>query len=121
MSPDWRLDGQVALVTGAAGRLGRVWISALEEAGATPVGIDVAETDGDPGLHLETADVTDRESLIAAANRVEAEVGPVEVLVNNAGIDQPPDAAARTYAIEDVPLDDFRRTVDVNLLGTFNA
>jgi NAD(P)-dependent dehydrogenase (short-subunit alcohol dehydrogenase family) len=48
-------------------------------------------------------------------------VGPVEVLVNNAGIDQPPDAASSTYAIEDVPLDDFRKTVDVNLLGTFNG
>jgi NAD(P)-dependent dehydrogenase (short-subunit alcohol dehydrogenase family) len=121
MSPDWRLDGQVAIVTGAAGRLGRVWISALEEAGATPVGIDVAGTDRDTSFRLETADVTDRDSLTDAADRVEAEVGPIAILVNNAGIDQPPDAAARTYAIEDVPLEDFRQTVDVNLLGTFNA
>jgi NAD(P)-dependent dehydrogenase (short-subunit alcohol dehydrogenase family) len=43
------------------------------------------------------------------------------VLVNNAGIDQPPEAQAQTHRIEDVPLDDFRRTVDVNLVGTFNA
>jgi NAD(P)-dependent dehydrogenase (short-subunit alcohol dehydrogenase family) len=70
---------------------------------------------------LEVADVTDRESLSAAAARIESEVGPVDVLVNNAGIDQPPDAASRTFAIEDVPLDDFRATLDVNLLGTFNA
>ncbi len=43
------------------------------------------------------------------------------VLVNNAGIDQPPDAASFTYRVEDVPLDDFRRTLDVNLAGAFNA
>jgi len=121
MPADERLDGQVAVVTGAAGRLGRVWIDALASAGATPVGVDVLEADAaSDGAH-EVADVTDRDSLTAAAARIEDRVGPVGVLVNNAGIDQPPDAALRTYAIEDVPLDDFRRTLDVNLLGTFNA
>jgi NAD(P)-dependent dehydrogenase (short-subunit alcohol dehydrogenase family) len=42
------------------------------------------------------------------------------VLVNSAGIDQPPEAT-ETYAIEDVPLDDFRRTLDVNVAGAFAA
>jgi len=119
MPADGRLDGQVAVVTGAAGRLGRIWIDALALAGAKPVGVDVLEA-GDRASH-EVADITDRESLAAAAARIEDQVGPVGVLVNNAGIDQPPDAASRTYAVEDVPLDDFRRTLDVNLLGTFNA
>jgi NAD(P)-dependent dehydrogenase (short-subunit alcohol dehydrogenase family) len=121
MSPDWRLDGQVAIVTGAAGRLGRAFVAAFADAGATPVGLDVAASEDDLGFRLETADVTDRGSLTEASERIEREVGPVAVLVNNAGIDQPPDAAAQTYAIEDVSLDDFRQTVDVNLIGTFNA
>src|SRR6266700_1401442 len=79
-----RLDGRVAIVTGALGRLGPVWRAALEAV-------------------------------------LQALLEPPAVLVNNAGIDQPPDAAARTYAVEDMPLDDFRRTLDVNLTGAFNA
>lgn len=122
MATDQRLDGQVAVVTGAAGRLGRVWVAALVEAGATAIGIDVdVDRASDPGFRLEVADVTDQDSLTAAATRIESDVGPIQVLVNNAGIDQPPDAATKTYAIEDISLEDFRGTVDVNLLGTFNA
>jgi len=41
------------------------------------------------------------------------------VLVNNAGIDQPPSGDAGGVAIEDVSLDDFRRVLEVNLAGTF--
>jgi NAD(P)-dependent dehydrogenase (short-subunit alcohol dehydrogenase family) len=86
------------------------------------VGIDVQTADAPPGCAaLETGDVTDRASLDAVLARVLAKHDLPSVLVNNAGIDQPPDAAARTYRVEDVPLDDFRRTLDVNLAGTFNA
>jgi NAD(P)-dependent dehydrogenase (short-subunit alcohol dehydrogenase family) len=121
MRTDLRVDGQVAVVTGAAGRLGRVWIAALADAGASAVGIDIERPSEDLGFRLDLVDVTNRESLTEAASRIEEEVGPVEVLVNNAGIDQPPDAASKTFAIEDVPLEDFQGTLDVNLLGTFNA
>jgi NAD(P)-dependent dehydrogenase (short-subunit alcohol dehydrogenase family) len=121
MRADWGLDGKVAVVTGAAGRLGPVWGSALMESGATVVGLDVEPGASDPGFEVEPADVTDRESVAAAARRIDGAVGPVDVLVNNAGIDQPPEAAATTYAVEDVPLEDFRKTLDVNLVGTFNA
>jgi NAD(P)-dependent dehydrogenase (short-subunit alcohol dehydrogenase family) len=112
----------VAVVTGALGKLGPVWIAALADAGAVVVGIDVQTADAPPGCAaLETGDVTDRASLDAVLARVLAKHDLPSVLVNNAGIDQPPDAAARTYRVEDVPLDDFRRTLDVNLAGTFNA
>lgn len=120
MRPDFGLDGSVAVVTGALGNLGPVWVSTLAAAGATVVGIDVrgGETEA---ARLEVADVTDRAALEAARERIEADVGTPRVLVNNAGIDQPPDAAAVTRRVEDVPLDEFRATVDVNLAGTFNA
>jgi NAD(P)-dependent dehydrogenase (short-subunit alcohol dehydrogenase family) len=106
------LAGAVAVVTGASGRLGPVWFEALAEAGATVVGVDLEGSDG-----VVAADVTDRATLDAARRQIEAEHGTVAVLVNNAGIDQPPDPAAG--GVETI--DRFRETVDVNLAGTFNA
>jgi NAD(P)-dependent dehydrogenase (short-subunit alcohol dehydrogenase family) len=116
MSRDRVLAGTVAVVTGAFGRLGPVWSRALADAGATVIGIDLRGGDS-----VEEADVTDRAALERVLERVVDEHGTPGVLVNNAGIDQPPDATGKTFAIEDVPLDDFRRTLDVNLTGTFNA
>ena len=121
MPPEGRFDlsGRVALVTGAQGQLGPIWIAALAEAGATVLGVDLVPGEVDGAVGVEVADVTDRETLLAVRDRVEAEYGTPSVLVNNAGVDQPPDAAAGTSAIEDVPVEDFRRTLDVNVAGTF--
>ena len=116
MTAERPLEGQLAIVTGALGNLGPVWTRALADAGARVVGVDVRDGELASG-ELETADVTDRAALDAVAERH----GAPAVLVNNAGIDQPPAAAARTSLIEDVPTDDFRRTLDVNLVGTFTA
>ena len=117
MAGDGELAGRVAVVTGALGRLGPVWTAALGRAGAIVVGVDLQGGDG-----VEEADVTDREALRGVLERIRRDRGLVPaVLVNNAGIDQPPDAAAQTHAIEDVPLEAFRQTLDVNLVGTFNA
>jgi len=106
------LDARVAVVTGASGRLGPVWTAALAAAGARVVGVDLA-----PGEDVEVADVTDRAALEAARERIEAAHGAPAVLVNNAGIDQPPDPAAGVGET----LEAFQRTVDVNLAGAFNA
>ncbi|HTN24095.1 MAG TPA: SDR family oxidoreductase [Solirubrobacteraceae bacterium] len=97
------LAGEVALVTGARGRLGPVWTAALQAAGADVIGIDV-----------EDADVRDRAALEALRDGLGA--APT-ILVNNAGIDQPPDAGAQ--AVLDHA--DFLRVLDVNLAGAFNA
>jgi NAD(P)-dependent dehydrogenase (short-subunit alcohol dehydrogenase family) len=106
------LDGVVAVVTGASGKLGPVWIAALREAGATVAGIDLEAADG-----VEAADVTDRTALEAALRRIAADLGPPSVLVNNAGVDQPPDPATGG----EETLDAFARTLEVNLSGVFNA
>jgi NAD(P)-dependent dehydrogenase (short-subunit alcohol dehydrogenase family) len=110
--PTEPLAGQVAVVTGASGRLGPLWWNALAEAGATVVGIDL-----EAGDEIEAADVTDRSALEAARERIAARVGAPAILVNNAGIDQPPD---RDAAGEET-LEAFQRTLGVNLAGTFNA
>ena len=82
------LDGAVAVVTGASGKLGPVWTAALRQA-VPSAGIDLEAADG-----VEPADVTDRQALAAALERITADHGVPSVLVNNAGIDQPPDPAS---------------------------
>jgi NAD(P)-dependent dehydrogenase (short-subunit alcohol dehydrogenase family) len=116
---DRELEGSVAVVTGALGRLGPVWVATLAEAGAQVVGIDLQDAEAD--FRLERADVADRDALEAIRDRVLDELGTPTILVNNAGIDQPPQEEPKTYRIEDIPGEEFRRTVDVNLIGTFNA
>jgi NAD(P)-dependent dehydrogenase (short-subunit alcohol dehydrogenase family) len=106
------LAGTVAVVTGASGNLGPVWIAALREVGATVIGIDLAPAQG-----VEVADVTDRAALEAARDRITQTHGVPSVLVNNAGIDQPPDPSGGGAET----IEAFRRTLDVNLAGTFLA
>jgi len=106
------LEGIVAVVTGTSGRLGPVWTQALAGAGARVAGVDVA-----PGEGVEVADVTDRAALEEALARIQARHGTPQVLVNNAGIDQPPDPASSG----EETLAAFERTVEVNLAGAFNA
>jgi len=130
----FRLDGQVAVVTGAAGRLGPVWVGCLLEAGARVLALDLegapvnSALDSLLGAHaderlvLRRADVLDRESLVAARRRGEETLGVASVLVNNAGIDQPPSAAGDvSHRMEDVPLDVCRAVLEVNTLGTFQV
>lgn len=106
------LAGRLAVVTGALGNLGPVWRAALEAAGARVVGIDVRGGDG-----VEQADVTDAEALRAVRERI----GVPDVLVNNAGIDQPPDQDAAGGGVEAISADDFLRVLDVNVRGVFVA
>ncbi|HVQ14628.1 MAG TPA: SDR family oxidoreductase, partial [Vicinamibacterales bacterium] len=83
---------------------------------------DLAEPGGSApaGSHSWQADVTSREALDQVRAEIEQRLGPATVLVNNAGIDQPP-GPAPTARLEDIELDDFRAVLDVNLVGTFNA
>ncbi|UUY05679.1 SDR family oxidoreductase [Svornostia abyssi] len=115
------LAGAVAVVTGASGNLGPVWIRALGDAGARVVGIDLVAGDVDGAERVEVADVRDRAALDAIAAVLRDEGMVPEVLVNNAGIDQPPAAGVGCAAVEDVPLPDFLRVLDVNVAGAFNT
>src|SRR5918996_2676009 len=104
MSHERSLDGSLAVVTGAFGKLGPHWVRALAGAGASVVGIDLRRDGADDlgvGFRFEQGDVTDRASLDAVRERI-ADLGAPQVLVNNAGIDQPPEAEARRYRVEDV-------------------
>ncbi|MFA6475012.1 MAG: SDR family oxidoreductase [Patescibacteria group bacterium] len=102
------LVGKVAVVTGAKGKLGRVWVETLKQAGAK-----VAELD------LPEADVTNKASLEVARQMIEADLGVVDILINNAGIDQPPNQPTKTFLLEDFSGDIFKQVLDVNVVGAF--
>ena len=132
MTGRFGLAGRVAVVTGACGKLGPVWVDALVEAGArvaaldlpsappSPAFADVAARAGGAVVRLD-CDITDRASIETASHAVLAQLGAPTVLVNNAGIDQPPDSPAGRHHLQDLPMDSFRRMVEVNLLGTFQV
>lgn len=117
------------MVTGALGRLGPVWSEALLSAGATVVGLDLPEATISPAfgelgrcygdrVRLMRADNRDRQQLERAADECEAAVGVPDVLVNNAGVDQPPRRLERNYRFEDLPEELSRHILHVNVLGT---
>jgi len=111
--PLFDLSGRVAVVTGGLGQLGRVYVRGLEERGMKVAVFDVAGN--------EPVDVTDRASVEAGLERVIAEFGGVpHLLVNNAGLDSPPDAPAEEVGpFETYPEASFDRVMDVNVKGTF--
>lgn len=124
------LDGATAVVTGACGKLGPIWVRAFLDCGAHVAALELpgVEASG-PFADLEAshgerlvrfdADVTSRASLEAARDAVEERFGPSSVLVNNAGIDQPPGVPTGTQRVEDIPEEICRQVLEVNLIGAF--
>jgi 3alpha(or 20beta)-hydroxysteroid dehydrogenase len=83
------LADKTAVVTGSAGNLGRIWCEVLMEAGATVFGVDL------PAFDVSVD---------------ELDVGRVDILINNAAIDNPPGSGATFFG-------NFRKILDVNLTG----
>jgi NAD(P)-dependent dehydrogenase (short-subunit alcohol dehydrogenase family) len=125
------LDGQIAVVTGSCGKLGPIWVEALLEAGARVAALDLPGARPSPafaavaerfnGVPRFDIDITSRDSIEAAARAVQDAMGVPSVLVNNAGIDQAPDSPGGRHHLDTLPIDEFRRMVEVNLLGTFQV
>ena len=119
----FRLDGGVALVTGAGSGIGQAIAIGLAEAGADVACFGHASNGG----LQETADriaslgrkalvltgtVTSAEDLAEAVERTEQQLGPLTIAVNNAGI-------GGAAAADSMPLDTWRHVYDVNVTGVF--
>jgi NAD(P)-dependent dehydrogenase (short-subunit alcohol dehydrogenase family) len=127
------LANEIAVVTGALGKLGPIWIEALLDAGASVFALDLADARisaefnklqtrfDETRLKLDRTNVKDRQSLEAVCRNCIAAFGVPSILVNNAGIDRPPANAAKGYRLEDIPFDENRQIFEVNTLGLFQV
>ncbi len=123
------LKGKVAIVTGALGLIGRNHCLALCEAGASVIVADTNEQhcsdfarqylENSFGIYL---DVTKKESVIEMANMVLEKSQKIDILINNAAVNdmfEDPKATSGESKFENYPLDLWQKSLDVNLTGVF--
>ncbi len=125
------LKNEIAVVTGALGKLGPVWIDTLLAAGACVFALDHPQAQkskafkqlqrdyDDNRLKIALADFKEREELESDAHQCLYVFGVPSILVNNAGIDQPPDLPNAGCCLEDIPFELNREVFEVNALGLF--
>ena len=118
------LQGSAAIVTGGASGLGGATAEALAASGAKVAIFDVNEEAGETkaqalGGRFLRVDVTDEDNVAAALAEAERAHGIARVCVNCAGIAPPKRVVSREG--EPQPLADFKRIIEINLIGTFNV
>jgi len=126
------LSGRIAVVTGAGGLLGRQHVAALAEAGARVVAVDCEDARlahagwlaprGKGRVLTFGADVTEPDSVGDLRRFVLEQCGQIDVLVNNAAIDDKVEGsldAGAASRFEEYPLAQWRRVLEVNVTGVF--
>jgi 3-oxoacyl-[acyl-carrier protein] reductase len=105
---NYDFTGRVAVVTGGRNGIGAAVVEALRDAGSRVI---VWDCDGEDGADSAIVDVTD----LASVNRAAARLPGLDILVNSAGY------AGLTMPLDNYPPDEWKRVIDVNLVGTFNV
>ncbi|MCS6903977.1 MAG: SDR family oxidoreductase [Bacteroidia bacterium] len=124
------LKGKVAIVTGAAGLLGKAHCQALAGAGAHIVAVDLPGTNLNDllqelpaGPHLSCyVDITQKNSLVACRDTILKNYSQIDILVNNAAINdsfESPLLAAELSQFENYPLEAWNKAMEVNITGIF--
>ena len=117
-----RLDGKIAVVTGAAGVIGRATTELLAERGARIVAVDRKREDLEDAIKglpasaeplAVTADVSDEDEVADYVRAAVDRFGTIDVFYNNAGVE------GEVRPITQYPLETFRRVLDVNVVGVF--
>ncbi|PZS14382.1 MAG: 3-hydroxyacyl-CoA dehydrogenase [Pseudonocardiales bacterium] len=116
-----QIEGSVAVVTGGASGLGLATAHRLVRAGAQVVVLDLPSAPGPAaekiGAAFAPGDVTEEADVTAVLDAAAAR-GPLRIVVNCAGVGTPGRVIGRNGVL---PLDQFVRVVQVNLIGTFNV
>jgi len=116
------LNGQSAVVTGGANGIGYAVADRLCRSGARVAIWDLNAEQGEKAAaelgKLGTAvylavDVTHPDSVVETLEKTEAQIGPVDIAVNSAGI------AGMNTTVEEYPVEEWKRVIDINLNGTF--
>jgi NAD(P)-dependent dehydrogenase (short-subunit alcohol dehydrogenase family) len=115
---DFPLDGKTAFVTGGASGIGAAIVEAFAGKGVRVAVVDLNEAaaqeraKGLDGAIAMACNVADPASVKAAVEKVKAVFGRIDILVNSAGI-------VDLAPAEDISLESWRQTIDINLTGTF--
>lgn len=116
-----RLEGKVALITGAGAGIGRATACLFAREGARVVVADIDTSAGEETAHLAghgaiavRTDVTEEDSVRACVNQAVGHFGRLDVLHNNAG-----GSTSRDGTVVEAPLDEFWRVIKLDLYGTF--
>jgi 2-keto-3-deoxy-L-fuconate dehydrogenase len=110
MTASQSVAGLAMLVTGGGSGIGRTVAAAALAAGARVAALDLDPSGTAPGAVHVKADVSDDSSVLQAVTSAVQQLGGLDVLVNNAGV-------GAQGSVEENPLEEWRRVLDVNLLG----
>ena len=106
------LDDKIAVITGAAGAIGRETVNVFRKSGATVVGVDIqGESDADLFIRADLTQATQVRDLYAQVART---YGRIDILFNNAGI-----ALAEDGSVLDTDVATFNRVMEANVLSVF--
>ena len=126
----FKLEKKIAVITGGMGQLGVIYAIALVEQGARVAVLDVENQPKiaderfagylkEGSIKSYSVDITNLNELQSVSDHIKNDLGTVDILINNAALDSPPDApASEVGPFESYPESSFDRVMDVNVKGT---
>ncbi len=113
MPASYDFSGQVAVITGGSGGIGKAISQRLQQSGAQVCNWDVHGNTAHQDSHFIQVDVTSEQSVHEAMDQTFSKFGKIDIFVNSAGI------AGPVANVSDYSLEDWHRVMDINLTGTF--
>jgi len=116
MRSSFDLTGQVAIITGGAGLLGKRHAEAIKDAGGIPIVFDLQKA----GEHSFVVDITDKAAVEKARDQILKEYGRIDILINNAANNPKVEEGGKNLSrAENFPMEQWDNDLDVGLKGAF--